>query len=178
MGSYEQAEALAREEGFTHLTRLDCATIELLPEVRKMCEANTCGQYGKSWACPPGCGTLEECRERIAHYSWGILLQTVGELEDSLDFEEIMETEERHKENFTKAAELMREHFSDVFSLGAGCCTICAECAYPDKPCRFPEKRVSSVESYGIYVSKLCKDNGIPYNYGPNTIAYTSCFLF
>ena len=31
--------------------------------VRHICRTE-CPQYGKSWACPPGVGTLEACRER------------------------------------------------------------------------------------------------------------------
>ncbi|MGL4546793.1 DUF2284 domain-containing protein, partial [Eubacterium aggregans] len=27
-------------------------TLVVNTEVHKMCEANTCGQYGKNWACP------------------------------------------------------------------------------------------------------------------------------
>ena len=31
--------------------------------VQAVCEME-CPQYGKSWACPPGVGTVEECRAR------------------------------------------------------------------------------------------------------------------
>ena len=47
-----------------------------------------------------------------------------------------------------------------------------------DALCRFPEKMVSSMESYGIVVAEVCKANDLPYYYGKNTIAYTSCVLF
>ena len=29
------------------------------PGTRDACKANYCGQYGRTWACPPGCGTFE-----------------------------------------------------------------------------------------------------------------------
>ena len=47
---------LAKAQGFSQAALLDCRTIELKPEVRQMCEANTCHMYGKCWSCPPGCG--------------------------------------------------------------------------------------------------------------------------
>ena len=50
--------ALAKEVGFTQAAPLDPATITLKQEVRDMCANNTCGQYGKRWSCPPGCGEL------------------------------------------------------------------------------------------------------------------------
>ena len=31
---------------------------------------------------------------------------------------------------------------SALTPLEAGCCTICAKCTYPDKPCRYPSKRL------------------------------------
>ena len=33
------------------------------------------------------------------------------------------------------------------------------------------------MEAYGLMVNQVCLDNGLHYNYGPNTIAYTGCFL-
>ena len=100
MINYEELEKLGTDTGFSHIAPLKCSTIELLPEVRQMCEANTCGMYGKRWSCPPGCGTLEDCRAKIQQYQNGILVQTVGELEDAMDGETMMETESLHKKNF------------------------------------------------------------------------------
>ena len=64
-----------------------------------------------------------------------------------------------------------------LLALGAGTCTRCKECTYPDAPCRFPDKRVSSMEACGLVVMDTCKANGLGYYYGPQSIAYTSCFL-
>lgn len=172
-----KAMDLARESGFTCVSVLDAATIELLEEVRQMCSANTCGRYGKNWSCPPACGDLAACRERVGKYHAGILVQTVGDVEDSLDFEAMMETEALHKEHFNLAAEKLRELYPDMLPLGAGCCTVCKTCTCPDQPCRFPEKRNSSLEAYGILVSELCRKNNLAYYYGADKIAYTSCYL-
>ncbi len=177
MENWKRADEMARQAGFSYTAYLDCATIELLDEVRRMCEANTCGMYGKNWACPPGCGDLDECRERVARYHRGILVQTVGELEDSMDFEGLQEAERRHKKAFLALAEKLKEEYPKLLPLGVGCCSVCKECTYPSKPCRFPKRCISSMESYGILVSDLCKKNGMSYYYGPEKIAYTSCYL-
>lgn len=171
---YEMIATLAKDAGFTHVAPLNPETIELKEEVRQMCEA--CGRYGKCWSCPPGCGTLEECRQRVQLHKKGILVQTVGQLEDEFDGEAMMETQEQHKIHFRALCDKLQD--ADVLKLGAGCCTICKECSYPDAPCRFPEKMVSSMESYGMVVAEVCKANNVPYYYGKNTIAYTSCILF
>ena len=40
---------------------------EIIPfdrALRSYCEANSCGCYGRNYACPPQCGTPEEMIER------------------------------------------------------------------------------------------------------------------
>lgn len=172
--TYEEMARVAQNAGFTHMGPLDPKTVEQKPEVRQMCAA--CGRYEKCWSCPPGCGTLEECTQRVQGYKQGILVQTVGQLEDEFDGEAMMETQQLHKEHFEALCAAISH--VDALKLGAGSCTICKTCSYPDAPCRFPERMVSSMESYGIVVAEACKANDLPYYYGKNTIAYTSCVLF
>ena len=175
--NYEQLSALAREAGFSAWADLDVSTIELKTEVRDMCAVNSCGQYGKRWSCPPGCGTLEECAQRLKNFDRGILVQTYGDIEDGFDFEAMMEIEAEHKEHFLEMYDALRKSGAQVLAIGAGCCTQCAKCTYPEEPCRFPEKMISSMEAYGMLVLEVCKANGLQYYYGPNKMAYTSCFL-
>lgn len=174
---YETLIRRAYDAGFTCAARLDCSTLEPLREVRDMCSANSCGMYGRNLACPPACGTLEECRDRIRRYRVGIIVQTVGDVEDSMDFEGMMEAEETHRKQFYAMAQSLRCEYPDVLPLGSGCCRICEACAGPDGACRFPRKRISSLEAFGILVNDLCTRNGLKYYYGPQKIAYTSCFL-
>ena len=177
MLNYEELIAAGEKAGFTHVAPLDVSTIHLLDEVRDMCATNTCGAYGTKWSCPPGCGTLEECRERMRGYSRGILVQTVGKLEDEMDYESMTETSQRHKETFLKFYEQLRPQFPNMLAAGTGGCTQCPTCTYPDAPCRFPEKAIPSMEAYGLWVSKVCEQSGMPYYYGPGTITYSACVL-
>ena len=173
----EKIRQLALDTGFNYAMLLDCSTLERRQEVRDMCGVNTCGMYGKNLACPPFCGTLEECRELVRKYSQGIIVQTVGDVEDSLDIEGMKEAEEHHRSHFYKMAEILRKEYPSLLPLGSGCCRICKTCAGPDGECRFPEKRISSLEAFGVVVSDLCSRNHMKYYYGPQKIAYTSCYL-
>ena len=173
--NYNELAAVAEATGFTNWGTLDIATIELKPEVRDMCAA--CHLYGKRWSCPPGCGTLEECGEKISQYSFGILVQSVGDIEDGFDFEAMQEIEAEHKQRLSRMYAALREANVDVLALGAGGCRLCKECTYPDAPCRFPEKMFSSMEANGILVLEVCKKNNLQYYYGSEKMAYTSCFL-
>ena len=178
MSDWDKVKEIIKNAGFSHIGEIRMETVEPMDEVRDMCQNENCGMYGKNWACPPGCGSLEECRKRLLSYRTGILVQTVGELEDSMDWEGIKEAEERHKKCFLETAEKLREVCPELLPLGAGTCTLCKECTYPDSPCRHPDRRVSSMEAYGILVSDICAKNQMKYYYGPESIAYTSCYFF
>ena len=168
----QELTALAEKIGFEHAGALDPATIELKEEVREMCASGKCAMYDKRWSCPPGCGTLEECAGRLRGFRGGILVQTCGDIEDGFDFEAMMEVaaeNDRHFDDFTKA---LRESGGDFLPMSAGTCTRCAKCTYPDAPCRFPEKRISSLEAYCMNVSKLSEKCGMKYINGQNTVTY------
>ena len=168
---------LAIGAGFTHAGPLDPSTIVLRDEVRGMCSANRCGAYGRNWSCPPACGELGALRASISGYRAGILVQTVGELEDEFDGEGMMEAEAAHRQHLFALKALLLPEWPGLLALGAGACRFCAKCTCPEAPCRFPDKRISSMEAYGMLVLEVCKANGMQYYYGKTAIAYTGCFL-
>ena len=178
LSNLEKITALAEECGFSYSAPLAISTLEFLQEVRDMCNADQCDIYNKSWSCPPACPTLEEMRACVLDYSDGLLVQTVGELEDSYDWEGIMDAGARHKANFGRMRDALDKQFPSVYAMGAGACRLCDSCTYPDEPCRFPDKMSASMEACGLFVSKVCTDNNLKYNYGQDKIAFTSCFLF
>ena len=73
--------------GFEEAGALNVEALEFLPEVRQMCAADRCRSFNRNWSCPPGCGTLEEIAERVKPYTRGILVQSIGQLEDEFDVE-------------------------------------------------------------------------------------------
>jgi len=163
--------------GFTNAAYMDLSKIELMPEIRGMCEDNRCGRYNKSWACPPACGTLEELRARVLTYDYGVLLQVTGHLEDSFDIETMNATEEASGRALDVLAGRIRPRLKALWAMRAGGCTRCEECTYPDKPCRFPDRLEPSMEACGLFVSRECERCGIPYYYGPNTMTYVAAVL-
>ena len=168
--------SLAKEYGFETAAPLNVQTLTSREEVRQMCAANTCRAYGSNWSCPPACGTIAECRTKMKCYTQGVLVQTIGELEDSWDYEAMQETAENHSKRIRDIALRLWKDGVKVLPLTAGTCPICEKCAFPE-PCRFPDKAVSSMEAYGLLVNQVCTDNGIAYNYGPCKMAYTGCLL-
>lgn len=169
---------LAEAAGFEDCRSLNISALRCLNEVRDMCAADKCGAYGRNWACPPACGSLEHCAKRIASYSDGILVQTVGELEDEFDLDGIAEVQKIHQKRFAVLARQVRLLAPDCLPLSAGSCTRCEVCSYPGHPCRYPKKRFSSMEAYGLLVSEVCNASGMPYYRGEKTISFTSCILY
>lgn len=170
-------KSVAEDCGFDAVTCLDVSTLEPEPWVRDTCASDKCHAYDKNWACPPACGTLEECGARMKQYEHGLLLQVVGHQKARIDIECYAETEQRLRAALEAFADKLRAEHPDALVLGAGACRICPVCAYPE-PCRFPDRIISSMEAYGLFVTRVCKDNGAKYHYGPMTITYTGCVLY
>ena len=167
----------AKNLGFTHAAPLDPATLVPRAEVREMCAADRCRAYGKNWTCPPDCGSLEDCAAKMAVYRRGILMQTVGVTEKPIDTRAWRRTEEKHLRLFGQFCASLRQTHPNALCLGSGGCRICKTCAWPE-PCRFPEKACSSMEGYGLFVTQVCRDNGLQYHHGEGTVTYTACVLF
>lgn len=174
------ASKIAQECGYEVVGPLEVSGLVFRDEVRAMCNKQQCPTgYDSSWSCPPAMPPLEEQRVIVSAFSDGVVVQTIGQMEDEFDFETIQETSSEHNKRFLQFAKKMRaESTVPVLPLGAGCCDVCPSCTYPDDPCRYPDEMISSMEGSGLLVSEVCTNNGFKYNNGKNTITFTSCCLF
>lgn len=147
---------------------------------RAMCQANACGNFNQCWMCPPNAGDIDELICQAQSYDRILVYQTVGQLEDSYDFEGMMEAAHRHNllaRELTKRFEALP--FAKKLHLGAGGCHMCQVCAKrTNEPCRHPELAMRSLEVYGINVSELAKASGMRYINGQNTVTYFGALLF
>jgi predicted metal-binding protein len=89
----------------------------------------------------------------------------------------MLKTGEDHGKNIAAFREKINALYPDSLLLGAGGCNRCEKCTYPDSPCRFPNEIIYSMEAFGMVVSDVCKNNNLPYYYGPNTLTYVGCIL-
>lgn len=108
------------------------------------------------------------------------MYQTVGTLEDSYDFESMMEAARLHNELSRALAKWFATlPFAKKLHLGAGGCHMCGVCAKrTNEPCRHPELAMPSLETYGINVSELAASSGMKYINGQNTVTYFGALLF
>lgn len=161
-------------EGANRAEVLPVSGIELDAGFRSLCESNACGNYGRCWMCPPDAGDIEELMEEIRTYRHALVYQTIGLLEDSYDIEGMAAAAEKHNRLSQRLRSLFEEDgFTKVLHLGAGGCRLCPVCARVDGlPCRHPKEAISSLETYGINVSKLAAACGMKYINGQNTVTY------
>ncbi len=170
----KQEELKIHQFGFTTTDKLN-----INQGVRDLCEMNSCGRYGNSWSCPPAVGTVEECRDRIMKYKNVFVYSTKHDLEDSFDFEGMMDGKDAHEKISGKVVEYFRSLVpGDMLILsGDGCCR-CKKCTYPDAPCRFPGEVYPTVESHGVEVYRLAQTVNINYINGKDTVTYFSCIMY
>ena len=147
-------------------------------KVREACKANYCGRYGKSWTCPPGAGPWEDLRDHFKSYPHALVFTTKHDLEDSFDVEGMDEGRKLHDLVDEYVVKMLADEMERHELAGAGSCSICSKCTYPDAPCRFPEKARRSMEACGIDVVQLSRDTNIHYINGANTVTYFSIVFF
>lgn len=150
------------------------------PAFRRACEANTCGNYGKSWTCPPYVGEIDELIKKASSYKYALVYQTIHPLEDSYDFEGMVEAGKLHAELSLKLSRFFDTlDFPKKLHLAAGGCRVCPVCAKrTDEPCRHPELALASLEAYGVNVSALASSCGMKYINGQNTVTYFGALFF
>ncbi len=167
--------------GANNCARVMVSDIILDPGLRQNCEMNYCGEYGRTWVCPPHCGAIDECIQKVRAYSQAIVVQTIRPLEDSYDFEGMEEAAEQFDAVFLKAVKTIRQYikpladggFPPMLCLSAGGCHRCETCTVGgQKPCRYPDEAFASLESHGIFVSDLAAKAGLNYINGQNTVTY------
>ena len=157
---------------------VDPKTLEFSDRVRWICQ-HECAMYGKSWACPPGVGTVEECKNKCLGYEKALLISTLTEVSDIGDMEATLATRRDHEELTDRVGDILRENGVEPYILSTEACAICGRCAILDgKPCCHPEKMHPCVESQGINIIPTLEENGLEFQYGDNTVTWVSLLLF
>ena len=172
--------ALATQLGAYRAAVIPADLVETDAIFRAMCASNACGNYGKNWMCPPDAGEIEALMTSLRRYSHVLVYQTVSTLEDSYDFEGMIEAGNAHNRLMCALREQSAAlPISDALHLGAGGCRMCEVCAKrTNQPCRHPDLAVASLEAYGINVSKLATAAGMRYINGQDTVTYFGAIFF
>lgn len=152
--------------------------LEFSSRVRWICE-HECDRFGKSWACPPGVGTVEQCRAKCLGYQRGMVISTITEVADIADIEATLATRTEHEAVTDRVADIFRNIGIEPYILSTESCAICPRCAILDgQPCRFPKRMHPCVESQGINIIPVLEKNGLEFQYGQNVVTWISLLLY
>ena len=157
---------------------IDPKTLDINQRVRYICQVE-CPMYGKSWACPPAVGSVEDCKAKCFAYDDCLMISTLTEVSDIANLEECLATRGAHEAITNEIADKMRAQGVEPYILSTEACAECERCAYLDgQPCRFPERMHPCVESHGINVVPSMEEIGIPFISGENIVTWVSLLLF
>ena len=157
---------------------IDPAELEFSDRVRWICE-HECPMYGKSWACPPGVGSVESCKCKCGTYENCLMISTITEVQDIADMEETLATRPEHEAVTLQVRDLMREQGIVPYILSTEACAVCERCAIEDGlPCRLPGKMHPCVESHGINILGLLDARGLAFQYGENVVTWFSLLFY
>ena len=157
---------------------IDPNTLEFSDRIRYICQAE-CPRYGQSWACPPGVGSVEQCKSRCLSYNSCLVVGTITESDDISDICATLATRFEHEEITNEVRRLMREQGVDPYILSTDSCAICKQCTYPvGKPCRHADVMHPCIESHGINIIPTLEANGLDFQYGSNMITWYSLLFF
>lgn len=170
---------IALDAGALKATVIDASSIVLSSTFRDICKSNGCGMYGRCWMCPPDIGDIEALMAEVRKYKYGLLYQTISDIEDSFDIEGMQEAGKRHVMLSQRLEAFLMLQLDKHLHLSCGGCRVCERCAKMDGlPCRDPERAMSSMEAYGIDVYNTCKPTELKYINGQNTVTYFGIVLF
>ena len=159
-------------------TWLDPSELEFSERVRWICE-HECPMYGNSWACPPGVGSVPECREKCLRHENCLLVSSVAEVSDIANLQETLSTRKEHEAITNQVADLMHAQGVMPFVLSSEACAICERCAILDgQPCRHPEYMHPCVEGHGINVIPTIEKYGLDFQYGGNIVTWISLLFY
>ena len=180
MSPIESLPSLALTLGATRAAIISVSDILFSESFRELCEMNSCGKYRTNWMCPPAVGPFEELKNQVLAFEQGLVVQTVYQMEDSFDYEGMMNAASIHDDIYRRILSHVKQNrLVDPFlPLNAGVCRFCENCTYPDKDCLYPADALASIEAYGIDVTALVTTCGIPYNNGVASVSYVGMVLF
>jgi predicted metal-binding protein len=157
---------------------IDPQGLEFSPRIRWICE-NECPMYGKTWACPPGVGTVDACKEKCLGYSRCLMVGTITEPETFYSMESALATRPEHEMLTNQIRDMFREQGIEPYILSTEACAVCERCAIEDGlPCRMPGRMHPCLESHGINLIPTLEENGLEFQYGSELITWYSLLFF
>ncbi|MCC6095477.1 MAG: DUF2284 domain-containing protein [Eubacterium sp.] len=177
MSVQEQIETLIQKFPIFEYGFLKPSQIEFSEKVRTICRTE-CSRYNTSWSCPPAVGSVETCRKRCLEWQDAFFFSTVHEVSNVMDLKEGARTRSSHEELTDRIEQSIRALGLQTWRLSGDSCNVCERCAWPDTPCRFPDRMHPCIEGQGILVAKLAELCGMDYYLDAGTQLWFSLIFY
>ena len=157
---------------------IDPKQLEFSDRIRWICE-NECPMCNRTWACPPGVGSVTLCKAKCMSYVNCLMIATIVEVSDIAKIDECLATRPEHEAITNQVRDLMREQGVEPYVLSTEACAECERCAWLDgEPCRHPDRMHPCVESHGINLMPVLEENGIEFQFGANVVTWVSLLFY
>lgn len=154
--------ALAKAAGFTAAALMPVRELVVVPEYRKFCEQNLCGNYDVLPACPPMSGTVEEMTAAMRKYETALVLMIETMPADYHNTAE-QKAAKKHQNLLTEQlmAKMQADGLADLLMMGAG-----------------PWKHASCMSAYCVDAQKMADFVHMKCLANDGKIRYFSLILF
>ena len=119
-------------------------------------------------------GPWRNVRKNVCPMRNASFFSTIASVSDVVNMKETLATRGEHEEITAAIEKFIRSQGTDCMALSTESCDICEHCAYPDAPCRFPERMHPCLESHGIIVSELAEKFSMDFTLSPTEILWFS----
>jgi predicted metal-binding protein len=145
---------------------------------RKYCIQNLCGNYNRSWTCPPNCETPEAIAALILSYQKAFLFTVSGPLRFHVDWKSMMKVADRLNKICSAITDIIIPVIGNGQVFGYGPCRYCENCTFKtQEPCRFPDKRIRSMECACIDAVDALKHCGLKLKFNPDLINFSGLYV-
>ncbi|PKM81142.1 MAG: hypothetical protein CVU89_10180 [Firmicutes bacterium HGW-Firmicutes-14] len=160
-------KSLVKSSG-ADLYELDIRKINPRESVRMKCLVPLCEYYGISKVCPPHIPGVAEFREALKDFNRAFLV-ALREKADHIEKYHVDFRAELKLADIVSRLELAAFQKGEYQAVGltVGGCKFCPECAPGNEPCRHPFKARPSPEGFGIDITELAREAGVPVEWPP-----------
>ena len=163
----EAFEAVARQWGIA-IYPLEIKKILPRQIIRLKCLVPLCEYYEVCKVCPPHIPSVAEFKEALQSYRKAFLVVLREKINDINLYRKDFSAELKLGE-IVSALELSAFElgFYQAMGLTVGGCKLCPKCAPAGEPCRHPFKARPSPEGFGIDITELASEAGVPVEWPP-----------
>jgi len=174
----DKMSRIAAAEGYEYRDiRPPRPTVADVERCRKLCEENLCGCYDSNWGCPPGSGSMGECRRALSIFGKAAVIYRRYDVRHD-DKPTLKHISNDHQNLLREFNNLLRKEGYLSMVLADGGCNYCLKCTYPNQKCPFPDQKVCSVSGYGIMLMEYLEQFDIPFRFEDGAVTLHGLILY